>query len=58
MKTLTQQITESLNTKTTKDVDNEKTVDEDSASFMRANPSKDSVLTRGTTRVGTEEKNN
>lgn len=56
MRTLAQLIRESLN-KPIKEVSKEKPVDEDSASFMRASPAKGSVLTRSTTRIEGDKKN-
>jgi len=50
MKTLSKHIEETLNKKSAKEVSKDKTVDEDSVSFMRASPAVGSILTRGTTR--------
>jgi hypothetical protein len=56
MKTLTQHIKESLTKKSIKEVSKEKTVGEDSASFMRASPINGSTIARGTTRNEEEKK--
>lgn len=48
MKTLTQQIKESLNKKSMKEVSKKKTMDEDSVSFMRVSPAKGGGIMKGT----------
>ncbi|WP_163410225.1 hypothetical protein [Flavobacterium ajazii] len=56
MKTLTQHIQESLNNKPIKEVSKEKLLDENSASFRRVGPAKDSLLTRVTTGIEDDKK--